>query len=225
MLSFGPWAPIEHDRVLLLLDVRILFARADFRNEICTIIGMKSGAIVTLVLALVLIAVVGAGLHAWRHQEKVSAEYKPLPAFTDADKFYAQKAHDLIKTAMVQDQEAEARSNSRSVRVFARDSATGEEHMLDRLEKTVAEVNPDFVFQPLETIEPRKPSPDRNVDRDYLRGIIRTEERALSLIEDTSAIQHSPWLLEFTAIWRADVDGRLQTARSLLAALLETSCP
>jgi len=186
---------------------------------------MKSGAIVTSVLALVLMAAVGFGLHAWRHQETVSAEYKPLPAFTTADKFYAQKAHDLIKTAMVQHQEAEARSNSRSVRVFARDSASEEAHMLDGLEKTVAATSPDFVFQPVETVGPKTPSPDRNFDRNYLRGIIRLQERALSLIEDTAAIQNSPELLEFMSTWRANVDGRLQTARSLLAALLEASCP
>jgi len=187
---------------------------------------MKSGVIVALVLALVLIAGLILGLRAWHHQETVSAEYKPFPAFTTADKFFAQKAHDLIKTALVQDQEAEASSKSRSVGNFAREGAGDEAHMLNQLEMTVTAINPDFIFEPVETVGPKSPSADRNSDRDYLQEMIRIQERALALLDDTSpAIQKSPGLLKFTALWRADVKGRLRTARSLLAALRESSCP
>ena len=187
---------------------------------------MKSGAVAASILALVIIATVSFGLRSWRHQETVSAEYKPLPAFTAADKFFAQKAHDLIKTSMHLDQEAAGRSKSQSVRDFARDSAGAEALMLDRLEKTVAAISSDFIFRPPETVEPETPSsPERNFDRDYLHRIIRTQERALALIEDTSGILNSSGLLEFAPVWRAHVNGRIEAARPLLAALPETPCP
>lgn len=183
---------------------------------------MKSGTIAASVLGLILILAVSFGLHSWHYQETVSAEYHPLPAFTTEDKFFAQKAHDLIKTAMHMDQEAEARSKSQSVRDFARDGAGEEALMLDRLEETVAAINPDFIFQPVETIRPQTPSPDRTFN---LQSMIRIQERALALIEDSTGIENSPKLLEFATIWLAHVNGRLETARSLLASLHETPCP
>ena|ERR1041385_3900337 len=180
------------------------------------------GAIVLVLLFLVVLA---AGLHAWRHQEAVSAQYKPSSALTTEETLFVQKAHDLIKTAANVDEDATAGSRSQSVRDFAAEDATAQKQMLDRLEKTVASINPDFIFQPVETIEPTAPSLDRYVDRDYVEGIIRIEERGQALIEDASGIQHSPQLTEFTAVWLANVKSRLEKARSLLATLPKVPCP
>ena len=175
---------------------------------------MRPGAVIALVLA----AIAGTALVVRYWYAPSSAKYEPLPALTDSDRSFLASARDILETAMFADQHASKHAWTQSVRDFAKNAADDHARLLSELTSRAHSLDPDFVFTPPAKA---KPSESRGIpyDREYLNESIRRHEHAMTLMQDTSAIQDNPSLMRFVSLWRATAERHTSEAQKLLSTL------